>query len=96
MAKLPLIPRDQDARRRLLPEDPERIHALYQAGHPIRAIAREFPHVSRRLIQFVLFPDRLAAVNRPGHWKKYYDKEKQRIAMRKLRARRRSLGLPNK
>ncbi len=93
---LPKIPRDQDARRKLTPEDVDRIRGLYQADHPIRAIAREFPHVSRRLIQFTLFPERLQAVNHPGHWKKYYDKEKQRVAMRKHRARRRSLGLPNK
>lgn len=93
---LPKIPQDLDRRRKLTDEDRDRIRALYRARVPIRAIAREFAHVSRRLIQFVLFPDRLDAVNLPGHWKKYYDKEKRRIAMRKHRARRRSLGLPNK
>jgi hypothetical protein len=73
-----------DRRVKLLPSDKEKIKKLHQEGIPIREITRRYK-VSRRLIQFILFPERLAKINYPGHWKKYYKKEKQTIAIRKHR-----------
>lgn len=60
-----------DRRVKLTQKDRDKIRMLRVEGWGIRAIARAYPWVSRRLIQFVLFPERLATVNYAGHWKKY-------------------------
>lgn len=67
----PLAPED-DRRRKLMPWEYDVIRRLYLDGVAIREIARRYEgRCSRRLIQFVIFPDRLAGSNYPGHWKKY-------------------------
>jgi hypothetical protein len=68
------IPPALDKRRKLTDEDKENIRDLYTNKHlKIREISRMYPQVSKRLIQFTLFPERLKAVNFAGHYKKYYD-----------------------
>ena len=80
------IPPDKDRRRKLTPEDKERIKALYKSGITIRGIAKEYKlKCCRRTIQFVLFPERLKKVNFPGKWKKYYSKEYNTIKVREHR-----------
>ena len=82
------LPKEKDARRKLTDADKDVIRSLYQQGQTIRSIARSYEHrCCRRTIQFILFPERLKACNYSGHWKKYYDKDKQTIAMRKHRRR---------
>ena len=64
------IGKDLDKRRKLTDEERERIKFLYQSGSSIRRIAKIFEHkISRRTIQFILFPDRL---------KKQYDYKRER------------------
>lgn len=79
-----------DRRRKLSNEDKEQIRYLYKEGKGIREIAREYEgKCSRRLIQFVIFPERLEALQKrhkeQKHWKKYYDKKKQTKAVRNWR-----------
>jgi len=68
------LPPELDRRIKLLAEDKERIKELFAQGEGIRPLARLFK-VSRRTIQFVVFPDRLAnckaAYKKRGGWKKY-------------------------
>ena len=56
------LPRDKDRRVKLTDKERADIQARYKAGEGVRSIARVYSHVSRRLIQFVLFPER-AKVN---------------------------------
>lgn len=84
------VGKDHDGRRRLSDEDKAEIVVLHAAGRSIHGLAREF-ECSRRLVQFIIYPERLAIVNFPGHWSKYYDKEKHRRAMAKHRAKKREL-----
>jgi len=84
------LPSRLDKRRRLTNKDKENIKTLYSQSCPIRQIARVYENVcSRRLIQFVLFPDRheRAKETFKGNRKdgKYYHKEKHTAAMRKHR-----------
>ena len=53
------LPKDKDRRRALSDKQRKEIKQLYNEGFPIREIARRFNGIcSRRLIQFVLFPER--------------------------------------
>jgi hypothetical protein len=70
------------------------IFELHKNGEFIRAIARLY-NVNKRLIQFILFPERLKKnyQNRLDHGgsKQYYDKDKWKIVMREHRQYKRSL-----
>jgi len=67
------LPKEKDRRRKLTDEDKEIIKRLYVDGIAIREIARIFKNkCSRRLIQFILFPDR----TQKTEWKKYYNSDK--------------------
>lgn len=91
------IPVSLDARRKLTIEDKELILNLYKTGLGIRAIARRFESkCSRRLIQFIIFPSRLKVSNYSGHWKKYYNKEKNNEYSKAYRHRKQKLKLQNK
>jgi len=92
------LPKTADRRIKLTPEDKEQIIYLYKSsGLPIREIARQYESkCSRRTIQFVLFPERLATVNYKGHWKKYYDKERNTKAVREWRRYKTEVLLPSK
>lgn len=53
------LPPDKDRRRKLSDDQKEHIRQLHRDGVPIRQINREhYPQVSRRLLQFIIFPDR--------------------------------------
>lgn len=55
----PRIPPEKDKRIKLTDTDRDTIKSLHDKNTPIREIARLYPFVSRRLIQFILFPQRL-------------------------------------
>ena len=67
-----------DRRVKLLPHQKEEIKRLHKKGMAIRAITRKY-NVNRRLIQFILFPERhkknLKDRKKRGGWKQYYKKE---------------------
>lgn len=92
------IGKENDARVKLSDEDREYIRKLYKKdGLPIREIARLFEKkCSRRLIQFVIFPERLEVVKKRAienkNHKKYYSKEKHREYMRNYRKHIRKLN----
>ena len=79
-----------DRRRKLSDEDKNIIRTRYSNGEKIRVIARDYEKIcSRRLIQFVLFPERLDMMAKKQakekHWKTYYNKERNTIAVREWR-----------
>lgn len=77
------LPKEYNRRVKLLPKDKEKIKQLYADGTSINGIARAFS-VSKRLIQFVLFPDRAEKSKQlrkiRGGSKIYYDRERNRMA----------------
>lgn len=54
-----LIPKELKKTTKYTHKDHKNVEYLYDNGMAIRAIAREIP-MSRRMVQFILFPDRLA------------------------------------
>lgn len=81
----------KDGRVRLSPEQKEEIYRKYHDPlYPTsqRILAKEYG-VSRRLIGFVVHPERLQALKDKQranqHWKTYYDRQKLTLAMRKWR-----------
>lgn len=84
--KLKIRPED-DKRRKLSESDREYIKDLYESGLvSIHGLARHFK-VSKRLIQFILFPERQRKVDS----KKYYDREKNAEYKRRNRKHRNEL-----
>jgi len=81
------VGKERDRRRKLTDEERETIKTLYKMGYSIRTIARMFKDkCTRRNIQFILFPERLKRqyeYKRERNWD--YDRERQKIAMRKYR-----------
>ena len=83
------IPKSKDRRVKLTAQDRLEIPDLYASGHfSQRALAKLY-EVSRRLIVFVIYPERAEAnykarVDRGGS-KQYYDKDKWREQMRNHR-----------
>lgn len=78
--KIPLVGL-QDRRRKLTEDDKEDIKTRHKRGETIHAIARAYRGIcSRRLIQFVIFPERLKQMQernaKEQHWKKYFDRKK--------------------
>lgn len=86
--KIPL-PKNKDRRRKLSDSQREEIKDKYATGnYSIHSLAKEY-NVSRRLIQFTLFPERLERAkeiykkNSAGG--RYYNKEKNTIRKRNYR-----------
>lgn len=77
-----------DRRRKLLPCQAEMVIHWYKAGTGIRALSRMFK-VNRRLIQFIIFPERKAKNLQDrqdrGGWKQYYEKSAHTKAIREHR-----------
>lgn len=82
-----------DKRVKLTPEQKEIIHKN-EGNHSQRELARMY-NVSRRLIQFILDPEKrkqnLKTRDETGGSKQYYDKEKRRVAIAKHRAYKKEL-----
>lgn len=92
--KIPM-PEGKDRRVKLTPEDKTLILVLYRDGtHSQRSLARQFG-VSRRLIQFILDPEKhkrnLELREARGGSKAYYDKDKNRKAMQEHRQYKKSV-----
>lgn len=93
-----LIPKEFNRSIKLTDEDKANIVSFHNRGMSQRALARYF-NVSRRLISFVLFPERLL-INKQqrlasGGSKQYYKKEKQKLYSQKTRDYRKQLELQN-
>jgi len=87
----PRLPEACDARVKIPKSEHAVICARYQAGDSIRSLARAYS-VNKRLIQFILFPERVEAARANRDWKNYYDREKHRQAMARLRAKQRQVN----
>lgn len=81
-------------RIKLSDENKEEIKKLHKQGIAIRALSRDF-NVSKRLIQFILFPERqeinIQLRKERGGSKIYYDVEKNRLSQADHRAYKKDL-----
>ena len=88
-----------DRRIKLSPNDKIRIKQYHKEGWSQRALAREF-NVSRRLIQFIVFPEKheenLRRRKESGGSNQYYSKEKQREYVKNHRRYKQSLHIEGK
>jgi hypothetical protein len=84
------MPRAHDRRVKLTEAERQEIRELHISGWPLRKIARKFKdQCSRRLIMFIIYPERLAAA-RAGYKERrkdgrYYIRTKHTAAIRKHR-----------
>ena len=82
------MPEGFDRRIKIPKTEHTNIKLLHKNGMAIRAIARLY-NVNKRLIQFILFPDRnkinLQHREERGGSKQYYDKDKWRVVHREHR-----------
>lgn len=86
----PKMPRSLDLRVKLTPQQREEIKHLHDSGWSIRAISREYKDIcSRRLIGFVLFPDRYRRALVISNASRSVTKEKHNVYMQKHRKRKR-------
>ena len=95
-----LIQKQDDKRIKLTDGQKKIICELYKSGeYSQRALAYEFK-VSRRLIQFIVCPDKLERNKElredRGGSKQYYDKEKQKEYVKKHRRNKKVLHDENK
>ncbi len=92
----PYINEMDDRRRKIPTSEYETIRAKYKALKSMRAVARLY-NVDKRLIQFIVYPERKEAYQKMRYkqkiWLKYYDRESHTISIRKHRKRKRELGL---
>lgn len=88
------VPKDQDRRRKLSDSQKEMIKQLEASGQTKYAIAKAFG-VSRRTIQFICDPlklaENLAKRKERGGCKQYYDKAKHREYIRRHREHKRQI-----
>ena len=89
-----------DNRVKITDGEKQEIQKLYKAKWAIRKIAREYPHISRRSIQFILYPERAEKVVERAievkRWEKYNKKEYHTPIMRKYRHHQQKLYLEGK
>jgi len=97
--KLKISGTPADRRIKLNEEDKIKIRHRHVLGISIRAISREFA-VNRRLIQFILFPERqkknVEDRKLRGGWKQYYQKDRHAEAIKEHRRYKQSLYLKEK
>lgn len=92
-----------DGRRKLMDDERAEIRRKYLSANIVsgtrnpcsmRSLAAEYG-VSRRLIQFCVYPERdkvqKERVKKERRWLKWYDKEKHRDSMRKLREKKKRI-----
>lgn len=84
----------QDGRRKILSSQHEEVREDYKNLKSMRKVASLYG-VNKRLIQFIVYPERLKKLQEWNkeikHHKKYHDTEKRKFYMRKYRARKREL-----
>ena len=84
-----------DGRVKILKEQYPEVIAMYEDLKSSRKVAKAFG-VDKKIILFIVNPeykkkDALRQKNE-HHWKKYYDKDYHKMAMRKYRKKKRELG----
>lgn len=84
------LPEELDRRRKIPRSERPRIKSMYESKlYSMRELANLYG-VSKRLIQFIVYPERdkelKARVKAEKRWLKYYDKDKHKLAIRRLRA----------
>lgn len=84
------LPYGHDSRIKYSVEDKQLVKDLHLSGVSQRAISRE-TGISRRMISFILFPERLELSRQQFKERRkdgrYYDKERNRLAVAKLRSK---------
>lgn len=86
---------EDDGRRKILPAMYPAIREYYKEVKSMRATAKRFG-VSKRLIQFIIYPERLKALQERNrqeqHWKKYFNRKQLTEATARLRAKKIATG----
>lgn len=90
------LPEHLNKRKKLTDIDKEKIREIYKAGSTsTRQLAKEYG-VDRRAIQYAIYPERYEEAKKrgkekrlQGYYKKYYNTEKNRIAVADVRRRKR-------
>ena len=95
MFEYPKLKGLQDGRRKLLDDQKIDIKRKYKTGNYSQRELAKMYGVSRRLIQFIIYPERLKKlsdiVKREKRWLKYYDREDHNLSMRKNRQKHKEL-----
>jgi hypothetical protein len=88
-----LIPKELNRRVKLTTQDKDSIRESYKLGHTSQRALASLYNVSRRLIQFVLSPDKYEESKRIRNTRhtRYYNKEKQKEYIKKVRHYRQEL-----
>ena len=85
-----------DGRRKILTSQHAEIRQCYKELRSMRAVAKKYG-VDKRLIQFIVYPERYRALLdsriEKKAWLLYYDRESHNESIRKLRAKKRKLNL---
>jgi len=85
------LPKELDRRRKLTDDDRAEIFHYWSEWQSIRQLARDY-NVSRRTIEFEIYPERLAKCKEQYKERRldgrYYDKDEHREAMQKTRLHR--------
>jgi hypothetical protein len=90
------IPREQDKRVKITEKDKEEIKDMKAKGYSIHEIARAFQAVcSRRMIQFIIYPERRIQAMKNRDWKKYHDRQRLTELVRDIRKRKRDIKNQN-
>lgn len=80
------VGKERDKRRKLTDEERKTIKELYKMGFSIREITRMIKKVSRRNIQFILFPERLKRLYRYRKERNWdYEPERNKKYMKRYR-----------
>lgn len=84
------IPEEFDKRVKIPKSEHDGIRIRYKEGESLRQIARLFG-VDKRLIQFILHPERLIQARKNRDWRKYHDQENITRLKRELDQRKASI-----
>lgn len=80
------LPRDKDRRVSITENQKEDIWAMYKEGLGIREITRRMKTISRRSVQFILFPERLAKVKQQFKDRGQSEKSREKVKGKKWAA----------
>lgn len=80
----------RDKRRKIPVSEHATIKNLRREGWSWNKLAAKY-EVNRRLIMFIVHPERLEAAKRNHDWRNYYDRDKNRLYAAKHRAYKKSL-----
>jgi len=80
------LPEGEDRRVKIPKSEHDRIKQRYKDGESLRVLGRAYG-VDKRLIQFILYPERLIQARKNRDWRLYHNRENLTKLTRELRQR---------